>query len=310
MRTPAGPAAVPTTSPAAAVGAVLLAAVLFGTTGTAQALGPDATTPLGVGAVRLLVGGLALLAVLPLLGHRVRDAVALWRTPAGLGAGAFTALYQVSFFAGVERAGVALGTLAAIGSGPVLAGLLARFLLGERPGRAWAAATALCLVGLTLLVLEGGSGDADVVGVLLALIAGLGYAAYTVLAKSMMGRGAASAPVMAAAFGLGGLLLAPVLLLQPTAWLATPGGLVTALYLGLVTTTLAYVLFGRGLAVLPAGPVTTLVLAEPVVATALGTTVLGERLGLAGALGAGLVLVGLLVQGRGSSRRRPVASSS
>jgi drug/metabolite transporter, DME family len=110
--------------------------------------------------------------------------------------------------------------------------------------------------------------------------------------------------VMGAAFGLGGLLLVPVLLLQPLAWLATPSGLGLALYLGLVTTTLAYVLFGRGLAVLPAGPVTTLVLAEPLVATALGTTVLGERLAVAGAVGAGLVLTGLVVQGLGATRRR------
>jgi DME family drug/metabolite transporter len=281
---------------------VLLAAVLFGTTGTAQALGPDATTPLGVGAARLLVGGLALLAVLPLLGHGVGEALRLWRTPSGLLAGACTALYQVCFFAGVQRAGVAVGTLAAIGSGPVLAGLLARGVLGERQGRTWGVATALCLAGLALLVLEGGTADSDVVGVLLAVVAGLGHAAYTVLAKHLLGSGHASSPVMAAAFGLGGVLLVPVLLTQPLGWLAQPGGVTLALYLGLVTTTVAYVLFGRGLAVLPAGPVTTLVLAEPVVATALGTAVLGERLSVAGAGGAGLVLVGLLVQGRGATR--------
>ena len=37
--------------------AVLLAAVLFGTTGTAQALGPDGAAPLTVGAARIVVGG-------------------------------------------------------------------------------------------------------------------------------------------------------------------------------------------------------------------------------------------------------------
>jgi len=287
-----------------AVAAVLCAAALFGTTGTAQALGPDGSTPLGVGAVRLLVGGLALLAVLPLLGVRVRDAVVLWRTPAGLVAGACTALYQVSFFAAVERTGVALGTLAAIGSGPVLAGLLALLWLGERPSRSWLVATGLCLGGLGLLALEAGSAGpdrpADLLGVGLAVVAGLGYAAYTVLGKRMLRAGADSSAVMAAAFGLGGLLLVPVLLSSPLGWLATPAGVTLALYLGLATTTLAYVLFGRGLAVLPAGPVTTLVLAEPLVATTLGTTVLGERLAAAGAAGAGLLLVGLLVQGRGA----------
>ena len=43
----------PTTRP---IGAVVMAAVLFGTAGTAQALGPDAATPLGAGADRIVLG--------------------------------------------------------------------------------------------------------------------------------------------------------------------------------------------------------------------------------------------------------------
>ena len=286
----------------AAVGAVLLAAALFGTTGTSQALGPSSTTPLGVGAARLVIGGLALLAVLPAMGARRSEATALWRTPTGLAAAVCTALYQVSFFAGVQRSGVAIGTLVAIGSGPVLAGLLARGLLGERPGRAWGGATALCLAGLALLVMGGGdAGAVDPLGVTLALLAGLSFAGYTVLAKRDLDAGHHPSAVMAAAFGLGGLLLLPVLLTQPLGWLLEPGGVVLALYLGLVTTTLAYLLFVRGLTVLSAGPVATLVLAEPVVATVLGTVVLGERLSVAGAAGAALIVVGLVVQGRGAS---------
>ena len=282
---------------------VLLAAVLFGTTGTAQALGPDATTPLGVGAARLALGGLALLVFLPLLGGSPRAAVGLWRSPTGLAAGLCTALYQTCFFAGVDRVGVALGTLITIGSGPVLAGLLAAGLLGERPSRSWAAATGLCVLGLGLLTLSGGDGaTADPLGVGLALTSGLAYAAYTVLAKQLMTTGHASSEVMAAAFGLGGLLLLPLLATQPVGWLATGPGIGLALYLGLVTTTIAYVLFGQALAVLPAGPVTTLVLAEPLVATVLGVTVLGERLSPMGMAGAGVVLAGLLLQGVLASR--------
>ena len=288
-----------------AVALVLLAAALFGTTGTAQALGPDTTTPLGVGAARLLVGGLGLLAVLPLLGFRVRAALRLWRTPAGAAAGVCTALYQVAFFAAVEQAGVAVGTLVTIGSGPVFAGLLARVLVGERTSAAWVGATALCVVGLALLTLGGGDADGSATGTALALLAGLAYALYTVLAKRLLDAGHASTPVMAAAFGLGGVLLVPLLLTQPLGWLAEPAGLALVAWLGLITTTLAYVLFGRGLAVLPAGPVTTLVLAEPLVATVLGTAVLGERLAVAGVVGAALVLAGVAVQGLASSRRAP-----
>ena len=296
------------------MGFVLAAAVLFGTTGTAQALGPDATTPLAVGAARLAVGGAALLVVLPLLGGRPADAVALWRTPLGLLAGACTAAYQVCFFAGVTRVGVALGTLVTIGSGPVFAGLLAWAVSRDRPTRAWAVATGACVAGLALLSLDGlraGGAAAHPAGLLLALASGAAYAAYTVAAKRLMtpaagGTAASSAVVMASAFGLGGLLLTPLLAVEPVGWLARPAGVVLALYLGLVTTALAYVLFGRGLAVLPAGPVTTLVLAEPLVATALGVGVLGESLAPVGLAGTGLVLAGLALQGVAASRRPAV----
>ncbi len=283
---------------------VLLAAILFGTTGTAQALGPESTTPLGVGAARLVVGGTGLLVLLPLLGHRTAAALRLWRTPEGLLAGACTAAYQLCFFAAVTEAGVAVGTLVTIGSGPLFAGLLAWLLLRERPRTSWFLATGLCALGLALLSLEGlrGSG-ASPTGVLLALASGLGYAAYTVLSRSLIQQGAPSEVVMAAAFGLGGLVLVPVLVLQPLAWLAEPSGWALAAYLGLATTTLAYVLFGRGLAVLPAAPVTTLVLAEPLVATLLGVTLLHERLPASGIAGATMILVGLVLQGVVASRR-------
>ena len=297
MSTPTGPA----------VAAVLAAAALFGTTGTAQALGPDGTSPLGVGAVRLAVGGLALLLVLPLVGGSARDATRLWRTPVGLLAGLCTALYQVCFFAAVDRAGVALGTLVTIGSGPVFAGLLGAVLLRERVEASWLVATGTCVAGLALLSLSGGSdGATDSLGLLLALTSGAAYAAYTVAAKRLMRADGLPADVMASAFALGGLLLLPLLATQPLSWLATPGGWALAGYLGLVTTTAAYLLFGRGLAVLAAGPVTTLVLAEPLVATALGVGVLGELLPALGVAGAALVLAGLALQGVASTRRRAV----
>jgi DME family drug/metabolite transporter len=78
-------------------------------------------------------------------------------------------------------------------------------------------------------------------------------------------------------------------------WLADPGGLATALYLGIFTTAIAYTLFARGLRELAPTTVVTLVLAEPVTATALGILVLGERPGVSAAIGALLVLAGLLL---------------
>ena len=73
-----------------------------------------ASSPAGVGAARILVGG-ALLVLVALLGSGVR-ARALPRGPLLLAAGA-VATYQLAFFAAVADTGVAVGTIVALGSG-------------------------------------------------------------------------------------------------------------------------------------------------------------------------------------------------
>ena len=103
---------------------VLAAGVLFGTAGTAQALGPAGTTPVSVGILRIEVGALALLLAMPLLGASPRRLLKLWRTPAMLVTALTASAYQLCFFAGVSEAGVALGTLVAVGSGPLFAGVV------------------------------------------------------------------------------------------------------------------------------------------------------------------------------------------
>jgi drug/metabolite transporter, DME family len=114
---------------------------------------------------------------------------------------------------------------------------------------------------------------------------------------------------MGASFGVGALLLLPVAVVGDTSWLHSGSGVALALYLGVIPTALAYVLFARGLKRLSAAEVTTLVLAEPVVALVLGVVVLDERLGLTGAIGAALVVAGLAALavpgGVGARTRRP-----
>ncbi len=271
---------------------VLIAAILFGTTGTAQALGPDGSTPMTVGASRILVGG-SILAAMALASGGFRG-----RWPIGhvLLAGAGVAIYQLAFFQAVAETGVAVGAIVAIGSGPVFAGILERVLDGAFPGRTWLVATALATSGVVVLSLASAT-DASLsaAGIGLALVSGLGYATYTIVAKRLLRLGHTPVAVMGASFGLGAVLLLPVLLLGNTAWLHTPDGLALALYLGIVPTALAYSLFARGLRSLDASEVTTLVLAEPLTATVLGVVVLGERVGVGGLLGAVLILAGLAV---------------
>lgn len=284
---------------------VLAAGVLFGTAGTAQALGPDGTTPVGVGILRIEIGALALLAAMPLLGASPRRLVALWRTPAMLVTALTASAYQLCFFAGVSEAGVALGTLVAVGSGPLFAGIVGWVVLGHRPTPGWLVATTVCVVGLVLLSAPDLAGGGSAVGLLLALGAGLCIAGYNVAAKLQLDRGVSALEVPAGSFALGGLLLLPILVTQPLGWLLEPTGLALALYLGVATMAIANVLLARGMRGLTAGPATTLMLADPVVATVLGVVVLGETLAPVAAVGMLLVLAGLLLQGVLVARAAP-----
>jgi len=283
---------------------VVAAGALFGTAGTAQALGPAAATPTGVGILRILVGAVALLVAMPILGASPRRLLALWRTPAMLVTAVAAAAYQLCFFAGVSLAGVALGTLVAVGSGPLFAGLVGWLVLGHRPTRGWLAATLVCVLGLVLLSapdLAGGGAR----GLPLALGAGLCISAYNVAAKVQLDRGVSALEVPAGSFTLGGLLLLPILLTQPLGWLHEPSGVALALYLGIATMAVANVLLARAIRGLTAGPVTTLMLSDPVVATVLGVAVLGETLAPVAMAGVAVVLGGLLLQGLLVARAAP-----
>ena len=269
---------------------VLTAAVLFGTTGTAQALGPEAE-PLAVGAARIIVGA-ALLLLIAVVAKRARLGAGSRKLV--LASGVFVAVYQASFFAAVADTGVAVGTVVALGSAPAFTGLFARVFTGERLQRRWFAATGLACAGVTLLTLGGGEGgDVSGAGVGLALAAGAGYAGYAVAGKRLMDQGATPEGLMAAVFGAGALVLSPVLLFVPLNGLLSGEGAALALYLGAFPTAVAYVLFARGLEKIGPSETSTLTLAEPVTAMLLGFLVLSEQPGLIPLVGALSVLAGL-----------------
>ena len=283
---------------------ILLAAVCFGTTGTAQALGAAGASPVTVGEARIVVGAIGL----QLVARRAagRGAPLAWPRTAQMWLAALgVAGYQVSFFLAVRTTGVALGTVVALGSAPVITGVLALACGQGRPGGRWAAATALAAVGLAVLTLGGGPGRVHPGGVLLALGAATCYATYTLAVKRSLELGGQAESIMAALFTGGALLLAPALLVLPVGWLATPRGAVAALWLGTVPTALAYLLFGRGLRGVSAAEASTLTLAEPLTAAALGVLALGEAPAATSLAGAALLLTGLVVLGVRRPRSRP-----
>lgn len=270
---------------------VLAAAVLWGTTGTTQALAPAGVSPTCIGTMRLVVGGAVLM-----LFALTRGGFGTGRWPVGgtLLAGACVAAYQLCFFWAVQRTGVAVGTLVGIGSSPVIAGMLGFVFRGERPGRRWLVATVFALAGCGLLVGGGGKLSVDPLGVVLALGAGLCYASYTMAIKGLL-PGRTPDAVMAVVFCIGALLLSPLLFTSNLRWMASPGGITVVLYLGVVVTALSYWLFARGLRSVPVATAVTLSLAEPLTAALLGIVVLGERLSQVALCGIPLLFAGLAV---------------
>lgn len=271
---------------------VLMAAILWGTNGTAQTLAPEGAEPLIIGTLRIALGGLTLLVIAALRGA-LRDRKHWPFLPTLLGALSMAA-YQVFFFAGVARTGVAVGTIVGIGSTPILAGPIGYLVRGERPGKRWMAATALGIIGCALLIAAGKQIDIDLLGVFLAICAGGSYAVFTTFTKGLIEEHAPEA-VMAVTFSLGALFVLPLLIGADLRWLSQPAGYLVIVHLGVITAAFAYTLFAQGLKLVPVATAATLTLGEPLTAGLLGVFFLREPLTALAMMGILLIFAGLVV---------------
>ena len=287
--------------------AVVAAAALFGTAGTARELGPDGTTPLGVGAARIVIGTAVLWSAvwwahsrgsIPAVAAPIRSN--RWVILIG---GLGVAIYTPMFFEAIERAGVAVGTIVGVGSGPFFAGALEWAWRGVRPSPWWALGTAVTVTGGAVLVLAQDAGRStsepgDAVGIAFALAAGFGYALYSVTSKVVMERGVDPVLTLAATFLVGSTAVALLAVGEPFGWITSGTGLLMALQLGVLATGFAYLLYGYGLQRLSSATTVTLVLAEPLTATMLAVLVLDESIVAGAWIGIVGLLVGLLIVGR------------
>jgi drug/metabolite transporter, DME family len=298
--------------PGLGMACVLVASVLWGTTGTAATFAP-AVGPLAIGAAAMGLGGLlqALTA-----GRRIAAEQAILRSQAKavlLGAGA-VALYPLAFYTSMRLAGVAAGTVVSIGTAPLASAVVERFADRRRLPARWIAGAALGLSGTVLLCVAEATAGADgrggwrtVAGLGLGLAAGVLYAVYSWAAHRLMRRGVTSRAAMGAVFGLGGLLLLPVLAATGGPLLASWPNAAVGAYMACIPMFTGYLLFGWGLARIPASTATTLSLLEPAVAAVLAVLVVGERLPAAGWAGVALV-VGCLAVLTAPSRRSAIGA--
>ena len=269
---------------------LILAGIFFGTTGTAQALGPKDASPLAVGSARLLLGALCLY----LFHYFARQAPAkiprrdLWLAAFGV------AVYQITFFSAVKSTGVAIGTVTALGSAPALTGLIAFVLTKEKPASKWFVATLITTLGIGLLSTSKGVSDFNLRGFLLALAAGASYSLFAVASRSALSAGASVTDAMFKIFTLAALISFPLLFVGNLSWLFTAKGSLMVIWLAVVPTALAYIAYAYGLVRVRASTASTLILAEPATATVLAAVVLSESINLRGWFGISVVIAGLL----------------
>lgn len=270
---------------------VLLAAVLWGTTGTAQTYLPQNAQPLTIGASRLAIGGFSLLIIMIAM---KKINFRTWPWLITLICALCMALFQPLFFTSVRVTGIAIGTVVAIGSAPIFSGLIEWQFLKMKPSRAWVLATTLSVIGCGLLFLNKDSLTVNPLGVTLSLIAGFVFAIYTIVSKSLLSK-VEAIPAVAMTFSMSALMLMPFLFIFDSSWVTEPSNVWTILYLGFMTTSVAYILYLFGLQKVPSSSAVTLSLGEPLTAAVLSVFIVGEVLSPVSWVGVLLLLGGIIV---------------
>lgn len=170
------------------------------------------------------------------------------------------------------------------------------------------------IIGMVLLSIseDGGShavsaAGSPLIGSLLGLVAGFTYALYSSCARHLMQGGISSTTAMGATFGIGGILLMPVLIATGGPFLASWNNAAVGLYMAFVPMFLGYVCFGYGLSRVETSVATTITLFEPVVAAFFAVVIVGERLSALGWFGVLLVVICLVcITMPARSRKNPL----
>ena len=273
---------------------VVLAAMLWGTTGTAQSFAPAGLSPFWVGYFRLLIASAFFVVFIGLTARsaHVRSTLAHLNWPLVILAGVCMGAYNLTFFAGVKAASVAVGTALAVGSAPIWAGAM-QWIFGRKPPRAWWLGTLLAVIGGAWLILgRDGAVRTSASGIAFCLAAGFSYALYTLSNKHLV-QHSDPGVVTWVVFSVGALLAVPLTwALAGPVQLAGSGWWVV-LFLGVVATGVAYLFFSWGLRGVSGATGVSLSLMEPVTAFVLAIAVVRERPAWAAYVGLVLLLAGL-----------------
>ena len=219
-----------------------------------------------------------------------------------LGAGGVV-IYPLTFYSAMHLAGVAIGTVVAIGAAPFATALLEWRLQRKSPlSVRWCSSAVLGLIGMVLLTFakqpehQGAVSNTTLWGIFLGLCAAATYALYTSLGKRLIEQGIHSKSAIGSMFLLASIVLLPSLWFTGGTLFSNVTNASVAVYMAVVPMFIGYLLFGFGLRSSHASKATLLTLFEPVVAALLAVTIVGEYISAWGWFGMLLIGVCLVLQ--------------
>lgn len=287
--------------------AILLAAFLWGTTGTVASFAPN-LSPLAIGAAAMGGGGL-----LQALMARKNIKKQFFHIKSNIGLLAFGAIavfiYPLAFYSSMHLAGITIGTVVSIGTAPLFTAILERIFNNKKLSITWFISFLLGVSGVTLLTLgeshstatsEKITNQGQNLGIFLGAVAGFTYALYSWAAKKLIDNGIDAKASMGLIFGFAALLLLPTLFFTGSNLFSESVNLYVVGYMMLIPMFLGYVLFGFGLKTVPASTAITLTLFEPLVAAILAILLVGEKLAPMGWIGMILISMCLVLLSRKS----------
>jgi drug/metabolite transporter (DMT)-like permease len=253
--------------------------------------------PMTIVFARAFIGGAALLVVLRLMGQRLPRAPGIWR--ALIVMGALNNFVPVVLMVWGQRY-IAIGLASILNATtPLFTVFLAQFLThDEKLTLSKLVGIVLGFLGVaTMIGTEAMAGlDAGVGGEVLCLLAALLYGFSAIYGRRFPSMGLPPITLATGQVTASAAMILPLTMLIDRPWLLPPPGLATwasLLCLGLLSTTLGFILFFRILATAGATNLMLVTFLSPVTAILLGAGFLGERLAPRHILGVALIAIGL-----------------
>lgn len=261
--------------------------------------------PLLLSGLRVALAGAFIFPVYWWQGRRAPERWSRGDLPMLIGLGLFgVALNQLFFVLGLSRTSVAHSAII-ISVTPILVLLIAASLKLERLTARKLAGMSMALGGVAALKLfqtePRGSGGPTALGDFFILMAALTFALFTAFGKRVAARHS-SVTVNTFAYVGGALALAPLTLWQATRFSFAQvsfGAWVCVVYMALFPSVICYLIYYYALSHIAASRVSAFAYLQPLIATALAVTLLGESITVPLAAAGAIIFAGVYLTERG-----------